>query len=67
MWDVVGVYVDWVGIDICLVGDLVGMVVYGYDIMLLVIMEDMLLYCKVVVRGVDWFFLVGDLLFGSYE
>jgi hypothetical protein len=61
------VHVDRAGIDICLVGDSVGMVVHGHDTTLPVTMEDMLLHCKAVARGADRPLLVGDLPFGSYE
>ncbi|XP_073391516.1 3-methyl-2-oxobutanoate hydroxymethyltransferase 1, mitochondrial isoform X1 [Physcomitrium patens] len=62
-----GAHVDRAGIDICLVGDSVGMVVHGHDTTLPVTMEDMLLHCKAVARGADRPLLVGDLPFGSYE
>ena len=62
-----GVHVDRAGIDICLVGDSVGMVVHGHDTTLPVTMDDMLLHCKAVARGADRPLLVGDLPFGSYE
>ena len=62
-----GVHVDRAGIDICLVGDSVGMVVHGHDTTLPVTMEDMLLHCRAVARGADRPLLVGDLPFGSYE
>uniref|UniRef100_A0A0C9RQK9 3-methyl-2-oxobutanoate hydroxymethyltransferase n=1 Tax=Wollemia nobilis TaxID=56998 RepID=A0A0C9RQK9_9CONI len=61
------VHVDMAGIDICLVGDSVGMVVHGHDTTLPVTMEDMLLHCRAVARGSSRPLLVGDLPFGSYE
>ncbi|KAJ7569546.1 hypothetical protein O6H91_01G083100 [Diphasiastrum complanatum] len=61
------VHVDEAGIDICLVGDSVGMVVHGHDTTLPVTMEDMLLHCRAVARGASRPLLVGDLPFGSYE
>lgn len=61
------VHVDRAGIDICLVGDSVGMVVHGHDTTLPVTMEDMLLHCKAVARGAHRPLLIGDLPFGSYE
>eukprot|EP00850_Spirogloea_muscicola_P011170 SM000068S20602 [mRNA] locus=s68:451540:454058:- [translate_table: standard] len=62
-----GVHVDQAGIDMCLVGDSVGMVVHGHDTTLPVTMEDMLLHCRAVARGARRPLLVGDLPFGSYE
>lgn len=61
------VHVDEAGIDICLVGDSVGMVVHGHDTTLPVTMDDMLLHCRAVARGARRPLLVGDLPFGSYE
>lgn len=61
------VHVDHAGIDIVLVGDSVGMVVHGHDTTQPVTMEDMLLHCRAVTRGVTRPFVVGDLPFGSYE
>eukprot|EP00249_Psilotum_nudum_P019055 c27076_g2_i3 orf=101-1252(-) len=61
------VHVDQAGIDICLVGDSVGMVVHGHDTTLPVTMEDMLVHCRAVARGAKRPLLVGDLPFGSYE
>lgn len=61
------VHVDQAGIDICLVGDSVGMVVHGHDTTLPVTMDDMLLHCRAVARGASRPLLVGDLPFGSYE
>eukprot|EP01018_Ginkgo_biloba_P025904 Gb_25484 [translate_table: standard] len=61
------VHVDGAGIDICLVGDSVGMVVHGHDTTLPVTLEDMILHCQAVSRGASRPLLVGDLPFGSYE
>ncbi|KAH9312046.1 hypothetical protein KI387_027081 [Taxus chinensis] len=61
------VHVDMAGIDICLVGDSVGMVVHGHDTTLPVTLEDMLLHCRAVARGASRPLLVGDLPFGTYE
>lgn len=61
------VHVDQAGIDICLVGDSVGMVVHGHDTTLPVTMTDMISHCQAVARGARRPLLVGDLPFGSYE
>lgn len=39
---------DNVGVDLILVGDFLGMVILGYEIILLVIFEEMIYYVKVV-------------------
>lgn len=58
--------VDWV-CDLVLVGDSVGMVLYGLFLIFGVMMEMMVLYGCVVVWGVDYVCLVVDMFFGSYE
>lgn len=49
-----------------LVGDLFGMVVLGYDLIVLVMMDDMIYYIKVVKCGVLDIFVVIDMLFMMY-
>lgn len=61
------VHVDNAGIDLILVGDSVGMVVHGHDTTQPVTMDDMVLHCRAVTRGVSRPFVIGDLPFGSYE
>jgi 3-methyl-2-oxobutanoate hydroxymethyltransferase len=61
------VHVDNVGIDICLIGDSVGIVVHGHDTTLHVTLDDMLLHFHVVSHGTSRSLLVGDFPFGSYE
>lgn len=49
-----------------LVGDLFGMVVFGFDLIVGVIVVDMIYYIKVVKRGVQNIFIVIDMLFMFY-
>lgn len=53
-------------VDILFVGDFFGMVIFGYDFIIFVIMDDMEYYVKVVVRGVKYFMVVVDMLFLLY-
>jgi len=50
-----------------LVGDSMGMVVFGYDSTIPVTMEDCLAHCRAVRRGAPNTFIVGDMPFGSYQ
>jgi len=55
------------GIDMILVGDSLGMVVYGYDGTVSVTMDECIIHCKAVRRGAQNVFVVGDMPFGSYH
>ena len=55
------------GVDIVLVGDSGAMTVLGHDSTVPVGMEEMLMLCSAVRRGLKTPFLVGDMPFGSYE
>ncbi len=55
------------GIDLILVGDSLGMVVYGYDSTVYVTMEDMIRHTQAVARGVVKTLVVADMPFGSYH
>jgi 3-methyl-2-oxobutanoate hydroxymethyltransferase len=50
-----------------LVGDSLGMVVYGYDGTIPVTIEECLIHCRAVRRGAPNTFVVGDMPFGSYH
>ena len=60
-------YEERAGIDMILVGDSLGNVILGYDSTYPVTMEDMLIHCKAVRRGAPNTFIVGDMLFMSYQ
>lgn len=58
---------DECGVNSILVGDSLGMVMLGYDTTLPVTMEDMIHHTKAVSRGAKNAFIVGDMLFMSYQ
>ncbi len=55
------------GIDMILVGDSLGMVVYGYSGTVSVTMDECIIHSKAVRRGAPDVFVVGDMPFGSYH
>ena len=55
------------GMEMILVGDSLGMCVYGYDGTVPVTMEQCLVHCESVRRGAPTCFVVGDMPFGSYQ
>lgn len=59
--------VEQAGIDMILVGDSVGMVVYGYPGTLPVTMDQMICHTEAVRRGAPNTFIVGDMPFLSYQ
>ncbi|CAJ0637710.1 2832_t:CDS:10, partial [Entrophospora sp. SA101] len=62
-----GLFVEKAGIDICLVGDSLGMVALGYKTTNPTTLDEMLYHCRAVSRGISKPFLIGDMPFGSYE
>jgi 3-methyl-2-oxobutanoate hydroxymethyltransferase len=60
-------FAEAAGIDMILVGDSLGMVVYGYNGTIPVTMDECIIHCKAVRRGAPNVFLVGDMPFGSYH
>jgi len=59
--------VDKAGVDIILVGDSLGMTVMGYPTTIPVTMDEMIHHCKMVARGTERAFLIGDMPFMSYQ
>lgn len=55
------------GMEMILVGDSLGMCVYGYKGTVPVTMEMCLVHCEAVRRGAPDCFVVGDMPFGSYQ
>jgi 3-methyl-2-oxobutanoate hydroxymethyltransferase len=60
-------FAEAAGIDMILVGDSLGMVVYGYTGTIPVTMDECIIHCKAVRRGAPNVFVVGDMPFGSYH
>jgi 3-methyl-2-oxobutanoate hydroxymethyltransferase len=60
-------FAEAVGMDMLLVGDSLGMVVYGLDGTIAVTMEECIIHCKAVRRGAPSTFVVGDMPFMSYQ
>ncbi len=58
---------DKAEMDIILVGDSLGMVMMGLNNTAAVTMEEMLHHCRMVARGAQYAFLVGDMPFMSYQ
>lgn len=58
---------DKVGIDIILVGDSLGMCVYGFDSTLPVTMDMMVNHSKAVRKGAPHSFVIGDMPYMSYQ
>ena len=60
-------FAEAAGIDMILVGDSLGMCVYGYPSTIPVTMEQCLVHCEAVTRGAPNTFVVGDMPFMSYQ
>lgn len=59
--------IDKTPIEMILVGDSMGMVVFGYDSTVPVTMDDIIHHTRPVVKGAPNTFIVGDMPFGSYN
>lgn len=55
------------GMEMVLVGDSLGMCVYGYNGTVPVTMDQCIAHCEAVRRGAPNCFVVGDMPFGSYQ
>ena len=58
---------DKAGVDVLLVGDSAGMVMLGYNTTTPVTIDEMMLFCKAVVRGSRHAMVVADMPFMSYQ
>lgn len=58
---------EQVGIKTLLVGDSLGMVVQGHETTIPVTLDEMLYHTKMVVRGTEKAFIIGDMPFMSYN
>lgn len=60
-------FAEAAGMDMILVGDSLGMCVYGYSGTVPVTMEQCIAHCDAVRRGAPGCFIVGDMPFGAYQ
>lgn len=60
-------YAEKAGIDMILVGDSMGMIVYGYPGTVPVTMDMSINHCQAVRRGAPNTYIIGDMPFGSYH
>ena len=58
---------EWAGIDMILVGDSMGMCVYGYSSTIPVTMDQCIVHTEAVRRGAPNTFVMGDMPFLSYQ
>jgi len=60
-------FAEAAGIEMILVGDSMGMCVYGYDSTVPVTMDQCIVHCEAVRRAAPNTFIMGDMPFGSYQ
>lgn len=60
-------YAEKAGMDMILVGDSMGMIVYGYEGTIPVTMDMSINHCQAVRRGAPNTYIIGDMPFGSYH
>ncbi|MBW1732247.1 MAG: 3-methyl-2-oxobutanoate hydroxymethyltransferase [Deltaproteobacteria bacterium] len=60
-------FAEAAGMDMILVGDSLGMCVYGYESTVPVTMDQCIVHCEAVRRGAPNTFVVGDMPLGSYQ
>jgi len=60
-------YAEKAGMDMILVGDSMGMIVYGYQGTTPVTMDMCINHCQAVRRGAPNTYIIGDMPFGSYH
>ncbi len=60
-------FAEAAGLDMLLVGDSLGMCVYGYEGTVPVVMDQMIYHAQAVRRGAPGTFVIGDMPFMSYQ
>jgi 3-methyl-2-oxobutanoate hydroxymethyltransferase len=60
-------FAEAAGLDMLLVGDSLGMCVYGYEGTIPVVMDQMIFHAQAVRRGAPNTFVIGDMPFMSYQ
>ncbi len=60
-------FAEHAGVDMILVGDSLGMCVYGYSGTIPVTMDQCIYHCEAVRRAAPNTFVIGDMPFGSYQ
>lgn len=60
-------YAEEAGMDMILVGDSMGMIIYGYEGTVPVTMDMSIAHCQGVRRGAPNTYLIGDMPFGAYH
>src|SRR5512136_2507784 len=60
-------FAEEAGLDMLLVGDSLGMCVYGYEGTVPVTMDQCIVHCQAVRRGAPRTFVIGDMPFMSYQ
>lgn len=60
-------FAEAAGLDMLLVGDSLGMCVYGYESTVPVTMDQCIVHCDAVRRGAPNTFIIGDMPLGSYQ
>lgn len=60
-------FAEEAGMDMLLVGDSVGMSIYGYNGTIPVVMDQMIFHSEAVRRGAPNTFIIGDMPFGAYQ
>ncbi len=60
-------YAEQAGMDMILVGDSMGMIVYGHEGTVSVTMDMSINHCQAVRRGAPNTYIIGDMPFGSYH
>jgi 3-methyl-2-oxobutanoate hydroxymethyltransferase len=60
-------FAETAGLDMLLVGDSLGMCVYGYSSTVPVTMDQCIFHCEAVRRGAPNTFVIGDMPLGSYQ